>query len=109
MNQQHIQNALLQEHCIVYWDNHHIYKLNDNLDSLAQKVHNKIHKRLMEQKYEQSQQVFSNYAMRNFEAEETSKTIFIKDLNEICTYVKKNCKNKKPKKHSILCFKSKFA
>ena len=60
------------------WDNHHIYKLNDNLDSLAQNVHNKIHKRLMEQKYEQPQQVFSNYAMRNFEAEGNSKLFLSK-------------------------------
>ena len=51
----------------------------------------------MEEKYDQPQQIFTNYAMRNFEAEESSKTIFINDLNDICTYVKKNCKNKQTK------------
>ena len=79
------------------FDNHHIYKLNDDINSLAQTINNKISKRLNNDKYEQPKPIFNNYLMRNFEAEESSKTIFITDLNDICSYVKNNCKTKKSK------------
>ena len=81
------------------FDNHHIYKLNDEIESLAQIVHNKIMKIAMGKKYDEPVEIFKKYPFMNFEAEEITKTIFIENLNDICKYVKENCKNAESKKN----------
>ena len=75
------------------FDNHHIYQLNDDVSSLSHIVHNKIHKNAMEKIYKEDIPIYNNYKFRKFDVEEKTQTIFIENLNDICTYIKNN-KNK---------------
>ena len=56
MNQ--YQNTIKPRSLYCVFDNHHIYKLNDEIESLAQIVHTKILKNAMGKKYDEHAEIF---------------------------------------------------